>query len=129
MITKVSTVRNIDDAKIQLATWMDEGYPQTSIYVLAHDEDRTDRVADETNTEKIGLIEEGLGSSIANLFRSHGDELRNKMKSLGVSNVDAEWLEAELDKGLIVMISWGGQLFSGDDHDPSIVYKNYQGQR
>lgn len=129
MITQVSTVSDIEEAKIQLAAWMDEGYPQTSIYVLTHDEDRTDRVIEETNAEKIGLIEEGLGSSIANLFRSHGDELRNKMKSLGVSNVDAEWLETELDRDMIVMIAWGGQLFSGNDHDPSIVYKSFQNQK
>jgi hypothetical protein len=129
VITQVSTVSNIEEAKVQLGNWMDEGYPQTSIYVLTHDEDRTDRIVDETETEKIGLIEEGLGSSVANLFRSHGDELRNKLKSLGVSKVDAEWLEAEMDRDMIVMIAWGGQLFDGEKHDPSIIYKSFQSQR
>jgi hypothetical protein len=129
MNTIVWTVNDVEEVKEKVQQFIRAGYPDNSIYVLTHDSDRTKRVAEETNTDRIGLIEEGLGTSIANIFRSRGDELRSKLRSLGVSKSEAERLEAELDKDKIVVIGWGGQLFTGDNYDESITYSAYEDSR
>lgn len=57
------------------------------------------------NTNDIGVAEQGIVNSIANVFRSRGDELRSKMESLGLSNLEAQRFEEELDRGRIVVIA------------------------
>jgi hypothetical protein len=120
--TNVWTVDNIEETKKKVNELATEGYTKDSIYVLTHDKDRTERVAENTDTEQITILEEGLGTSIANIFRSEGDELRAKMRSMGISKSDAERLEAELDKDKIVVIAWSGVTYTGEDYDSSIGY-------
>ena len=57
------------------------------------------------NTNDIGVAEQGIVNSIANVCRSRGDELRSKMESLGLSNLEAQRFEEELDRGRIVVIA------------------------
>ncbi|WIV18700.1 general stress protein [Paenibacillus polygoni] len=80
-------------------------YLAKDIFVLAHSEDRTDRIADKANAKEIGLKEEGVIDSIANLFRSRGDELRAKIVSIGFTETEAEYYERELDKGKVLVIA------------------------
>lgn len=81
------------------------GYLAENIYVLAHDQERTDRIVDATNAQEVGIKEEGVFHSLANLFRSRGDELRSKIVSLGFTDTEAEFYEKELDLGKVLVIA------------------------
>ncbi|MED4130464.1 MULTISPECIES: general stress protein [Shouchella] len=76
---------------------------EDDIYVITHDDDRTDRVADNADANTITASETGLGTSIKNTFRSKGDELRSKFEEIGFSEPEAEQLEEELDQGKIIV--------------------------
>jgi hypothetical protein len=120
--TKVHTVNNAVEVQEQVYRYQAEGYAKDYIYVLTHDKDRTNRIAENTDAEKIGIAEEGLGTAIANIFRSNGDELRAKMRSLGISEQDAERLEQEMDQDKILVIAWGGKEYTGEEFDPYVYY-------
>ncbi|UVI31639.1 general stress protein [Paenibacillus spongiae] len=121
--THVHTVNTAAEAKEQVKRHAAQGYTRDQLFVLAHDKDRTDRLAEKTDTEQIGLEEEGLGTALANIFRSRGDELRAKMKSVGVGDAEAERLERSMDQDKIVVIAWGGKTYESDrDCDSTITY-------
>lgn len=84
-----------------------------NIYVLTHDDDRTDRIAKNAEANTIGAKEQGLADAVKSTFEKQGDELRNKFESIGFSKEEASEYEAELDKGavfLIVTESYGVDL-------------------
>ena len=81
------------------------GYGFDDIFVLAHQKERTDQIAHTAGTGEIGIKEEGVFDSLANLFRSRGDELRSKMTSLGFTQEEADFYEEELDKGKVLVIA------------------------
>ncbi|MCL6571546.1 MAG: general stress protein [Bacillus sp. (in: Bacteria)] len=120
--TKVITVDTVNETKVQVVKFLSEGYSEDNIYVLAYDKDRTNRVAEETNAEKIGIAEEGFGIAIANIFRSRGEQLRAKLKSMGFSESKTEQLETSLEEDKIVVIAWGGTQYDGDNYDSLIHY-------
>ncbi|MFC5404716.1 general stress protein [Cohnella soli] len=123
--TKVHTVNSIAQVREEVRKFQLEGYAKGNIFVLTHDKDRTNRITDHTDAEKIGIAEEGLITAIANHFRSHGDELRAKMKSLGISERDAERLEREMDQDKVLVIAWSGKEYDGVEFDPTIYYYPY----
>jgi len=120
--TKVRIVSSINEVQDQINQFQREGYIKDHIFVLTHDKDRTSRIADNTDATTIGLAEEGLGTAIANIFRSTGDELRAKMRSLGISKYDSERLENEMDQDKVLVIGWSGKEYIGEDFDPAIYY-------
>ena len=122
MATKVKTVRNVNEAQLQVAKFRRDGYREDQIYVLAYDKDRTERVASRANAEQIGVLEEGFGTAIANVFRTRDEELRAKLRSMGFIASDAERLEMEMENDHIVVIAWGGTYYDGNDYDPTIYY-------
>lgn len=81
------------------------GYGEDDIFVLAHEEDRTNSLSEFTNASKIGVTEEGVFNAMANMFRSRGDELRSKLESVGLTDREAEHYERELDKGRVLIIT------------------------
>ena len=125
LATKVRIVGSITEVQEQIGVLQNEGYIRDHIFVLTHDKDRTSRIADNTDATTIGISEEGLGTAIANIFRSTGDELRAKMRSLGISKYDAERLENEMDRDKVLVIGWGGKEYTGEDFDPTIYYYTY----
>ncbi|QJD84363.1 general stress protein [Cohnella herbarum] len=82
-----------------------QGYMEKDIYVLAHEADQTNRLADATDSNKVGLAEEGMFETVANLFRNRGDALRNKIESMGFDSYEASVYEAELDKGKVLVMA------------------------
>ncbi|MBH5319947.1 general stress protein [Paenibacillus sp. GSMTC-2017] len=124
-VTKVHTVMTSDEVQKQVMQFRREGYIEDRIFVLTHDKTRTKRIAERTDAEQIGISEEGLGTAIANLFRSTGDELRAKMRSLGISKEEADRLEGEMDHDRIVVIAWGGREYLEDDYDRDIYFHPY----
>jgi hypothetical protein len=120
--TIVHTVNNILEARDTIMRLQQDGYPKDNIFVLSHDKARTEHVADQTDTHKIGVAEEGVLTAIANLFRSTGDGLRAKLTAMGVSKEHADRLEKEMDNGKIVILAWSGTAYDGDKYDDSIQY-------
>lgn len=90
----------VEEVKAQVA----RGIPHDHLYVISHDDDRTNRVADNANANTIGLEEEGLATALKNIFRKKGDELRAKFSELGFSDMEAEELEKKLDDGKILLL-------------------------
>ncbi|KKO53037.1 general stress protein [Paenibacillus sp. DMB20] len=81
------------------------GYMSDHIFVLAHDSDKTERVVQASDAKEVGIKEEGIFDSIANLFRSRGDELRAKIVSLGFTEAEADFYEKQLDLGKVLVIA------------------------
>jgi hypothetical protein len=115
--TRVSVTSNLQEAQNKVQQLYREGFEREHIYVLTHSAEGTDYVANYTGAEQITVAEEGVLTSIANLFRSRGDELRAKMRALGVPDVEAGRLESELDKGKILVLA-----------TPSTEVREYNGQ-
>lgn len=124
-MTKVRTVMKREEVEEQVREFRNEGYMEDRIFVLTHDKTRTKRIAEQTEAEEIGVTEQGLGTSIANLFRSTGDELRAKMRSLGIEKGEAERLEAAMDRDAIVVIAWGGREYFDDNYDRDVYFYPY----
>lgn len=81
-----------------------KGVNEDNIYIVTHDDDRTDRVADNADANTIGVKEQSFGTAAKNVFRKKGDELRAKFEEVGFSTDKAHSLEDELDKGKIIVI-------------------------
>ncbi|MED4400564.1 general stress protein [Metabacillus fastidiosus] len=104
-MNNVKVVQNSVQTKEAIDEFLREGFTKGEIYLLAHNKKFSEDLTDKTDTSDIGMGEQGIFHSVANVFRSRGDELRSKMQSLGLSNVDAERYEEELDEGRIVVIA------------------------
>lgn len=81
------------------------GVSKDDLYVISHDDDRTNRVASKVNANQIGIKEEGLKVAIENMFNKKGDELRSKLSEIGFSPGEANILEEKLDHGKILLIN------------------------
>ncbi|PEV74357.1 general stress protein [Bacillus cereus] len=88
-----------------------KGIHQDDIYVLTHEKHITKKIADDTNTNTIGVKEQGLGTSIINFFSKKGDELRNQM---GLSKEEANLYEEKLDLGKILLLVTDETLTASD---------------
>ncbi|MCD7034748.1 general stress protein [Metabacillus sp. GX 13764] len=87
-----------------------EGITKDSIYLLAHDPKRSEDLTEGTHTHEVGMSNEGIFNSVANVFRSRGDELRSKMVSLGLSQTEAEQMEEQLDEGKVLLIAQENEI-------------------
>jgi hypothetical protein len=123
--TKVYTVNNILETRNKIEELERQGYAKEKIFVLTHDKKRTEHISEHTDASEIGIAEEGIITATANLFRSTGDELRAKLRSVGVSKEHAEQLEIEMDKGKIIVLTWSGTIYDNDNFDPNIGYFGY----
>lgn len=88
----------------EVKTQAANGVKKENLYVISHDDDRTDRVAGNVNANEVGIGEEGLGTAVGNIFRKKGDELRAKFKELGFDQSEAGELEEKLDHGKILLM-------------------------
>lgn len=104
-MANVIIVENGVEAKEQIQQFIDQGFTKEEIYLLAHDNNRSNDLTSALNINDIGVAEQGFFDSIANVFRTRGDELRSKLESLGVSASDAEQYERELDQGKVVVLA------------------------
>jgi hypothetical protein len=80
----------------------EQGVSKENLYVMSHDDDRTDRVADNISAGKLG---EGLETAEGRVFTKKGDELRAQFKELGFSRDEANEFEKKLDHGTILLIN------------------------
>lgn len=80
-------------------------YAKENIYLFAHDKDRSEHLTENTDTENVGMKEQGFLDTFGNMFKSRGDELRNRFQNLGLSESEANQYEQELDKGKVVLVA------------------------
>lgn len=74
------------------------------IYVVTHDDDRTKRIVDNSGANTIGMNEQGIVDAVKTSFKNKDDVLRNKLQSIGFDANQATQYEAELDKGVVLLI-------------------------
>lgn len=82
-----------------------KGVSKDHLYVMSHDDDRTDRVADNADASKVGIGEVGFDTYVSNIFNKKGDELRSELKELGFTQLEANNLEEKMDHGTILLIN------------------------
>ncbi|KHE66838.1 general stress protein [Halobacillus sp. BBL2006] len=81
-----------------------QGIDNKDIYILSHDDDRTDRIASNVNANTIGLSEQDFKKVVSNIFSKQGDELRTKLQEIGFSQHEAEEYEEDMDEGKVLLI-------------------------
>ncbi|CAM3955580.1 general stress protein [Alkalicoccus chagannorensis] len=77
---------------------------EDDIYVLTHDDDRTDRVAENADANTVDTDDMNFGTAAKNVFRKKGDELRAQFEELGFSKDRANELEEKLDEGKVIIV-------------------------
>ncbi|MBM7690622.1 hypothetical protein JOC77_000025 [Peribacillus deserti] len=102
---QVHVIENGVQAKEKIESLSGTGFSEESIFLFAHDKDRSEHLTENTNTQEIGMKEQGFLSSLGNVFKSRGDELRSKMQSLGLTKEEADLYEKELDRGKVVLVA------------------------
>ncbi|TDQ42222.1 general stress protein [Aureibacillus halotolerans] len=100
-MTKPYVREYTDDVKLveDVKELQSRGVEARDVFILTHDDDRTERVAEKADANTIGLREQGLTEYTGNIFRKKGDELRSKMKEIGLSAQEAEMYEEKMDHG------------------------------
>ncbi|WP_042463432.1 general stress protein [Neobacillus dielmonensis] len=101
----VKVVENGVAARKEIEQFIIQGYTKEEIYLLAHDEKRSEDLSDSLEINNIGVAEQGVLDSLANVFRSRGEELRSKLQSLGIPSGEAELYEEQLDRGKVVVVA------------------------
>ncbi|UJL47765.1 general stress protein [Virgibacillus sp. NKC19-16] len=95
---------NDEHLKTDVSILKDKGIDKDDVYILSHDDDRTDRVAGGADANTIGLSEMDFKEAVGNMFNSKGDELRTKLEEMGFTQAEAENHEEEMDEGKIFLI-------------------------
>ena len=101
----VRVVENGVQAKEVIEQFLNRGYTKDEVYLVAHDKHRSEDLTEAIETNDVGVSEQGAFDLIANVFRSRGDELRSKIQSLGLSDVEAQQYERELDEGRVIVVA------------------------
>src|SRR5690625_582941 len=83
----------------------EKGVSKDNLYVMSHDDDRTNRVADSVDANKVGMSEVGFDTYVSNIFSKKGDQLRSQLEELGFSVLEANNYEEKLDQGTILLIN------------------------
>lgn len=71
------------------------------IYVLTHESDHTNLVVEMANTNTVYLSEQGFGTSISNVFRKKGDELR--FQENGFNQPETKRIKEKLDGNKVIL--------------------------
>ena len=106
MNNKVRLVMHEEQTPQEIRYLQNEGYTLEEIYVIAHNDKTTQNLSHLMSEHKVGIHQENIAGAFTNLFRSHGDPLRLKLQSLGLSKHEADQYEKELDLGKIMVMAW-----------------------
>ncbi|KUP04987.1 general stress protein [Bacillus coahuilensis m2-6] len=102
---KIDVVENGVQAQELVNQLEMEGYTREQVYIFAHDSNRSSHLTEATHTQDIGIKEQGFFETFGNYFKKRGDELRSKMRAVGMTQTEAEQYEEELDKGKLVVVA------------------------
>ncbi len=86
----------MDEVKRQAAA----GISKDDLYVIAHDDDRTDRVAGNVNANE----PDDLIKLVGTRYDKKGDELRAILEEFGFSSNESDDLEEKLDHGKVLLL-------------------------
>ncbi|WP_066186018.1 MULTISPECIES: general stress protein [Gracilibacillus] len=75
------------------------------IFVLSHDDDRTARIVKHSDASGVDYNKQDIGQA----FEKQGDELREKLRELGIEEEDAQEYEADMDEGKVFLIVTNNQ--------------------
>ena len=95
---------NDEQIEKDIMTLKNNSVDAEDVYVLSHDDDRTNRIAKKVGANTIGMKEMHMGSAVSNVFKKKGDELRTKLKEIGFTQEEANNYESDLDKGKVLLI-------------------------
>ncbi|PAV28816.1 general stress protein [Virgibacillus profundi] len=95
---------NDEKLKTDVSILKDKGVNKDDVYILSHDDDRTNRLAGSAETNTIGIKEMDFGNAVGNLFNKKGDELRTKLEEMGFSKAEAEKYEEDMDEGKVLLM-------------------------
>lgn len=70
------------------------------VFVLTHDPDRTERIVNNTEVSGINYNRSNVGDEVA----KQGNQLREKLQTLGVSEEDSQKYEELMDQGKVLLI-------------------------
>lgn len=101
---KVQEYENTVQAYQAVNSLQNAGYTKDNMYLFAHDKNISKDLTDTTDTQNMGVSEKGVIDTVANMFKSRGDELRNEFKNLGFTQAEAEQYEARLDQGKVLLV-------------------------
>lgn len=76
------------------------GVSKHDLYVISHDDERTDRVADKVKANEPDELSESVGT----LYNKKGDELRAIFDEFGFDGAESDNLEEKLDHGKILLL-------------------------
>lgn len=102
---QVHVVENGVQAKEKIDELVTAGFTKDDVYLFAHDKTRSEHLTENTDTESVGMKEQGFLDTVGNMFKSRGDELRNRMSNLGLSETEADRYEEVLDEGKVVIVA------------------------
>ncbi|MCG1010463.1 general stress protein [Salinicoccus sp. ID82-1] len=74
------------------------------IYVISHDDDRTERITKNAGVNTIGVSESGVADTVKSTFEKQGDTLRKQLQNVGFSETEAENYESDMDEGKVFLI-------------------------
>lgn len=100
----VEEYHNEENLKQAVDLLKTKGVQADDLYVLTHDDDRTERISEKVDTNLIGTEDKGLTETLENLFVKKGDELRKQLQEMGFSEAESEMYEAKLDQGKALLI-------------------------
>lgn len=69
-------------------------------FILSHDDDRTARIVKNTEASGIDYNKKYIGQNV----EKPGDELREKLRELGIADADAHEYEEDMDEGKVFLI-------------------------
>lgn len=78
----------------------DNNISSNDIFILSHDDDRTARIVKNTEASGIDYNKKDIGQN----FEKPGDELREKLRELGIADADAHEFEEDMDEGKVFLI-------------------------
>ncbi|WP_440865958.1 general stress protein [Staphylococcus shinii] len=96
----VKVYSNDEEIEVNINTLKDQKINAKDVFVLTHDPDRTERIVN--NTEVSGIIynRSNVGDEVA----KQGNQLREKLQTLGVSEEDSQKYEELMDQGKVLLI-------------------------
>lgn len=96
----VKQYTNDEDLENDINKLKQNGVNTNTVYVLSHDPDRTERIVNNTEVSGIDYNRTKLDQS----FEKQGDELREKLQEVGLSEKEANEFEEHMDEGKVILI-------------------------
>ena len=96
----VKVYSNDEEIEVNINTLKDQKINAKDVFVLTHDPDRTERIVNNTEVSGINYYRSNVGDEVA----KQGDQLREKLQTLGVSEEDSQKYEELMDQGKVLLI-------------------------